>query len=242
MGRGPLQVDVHKKIEPTDVILSSSHGKKITFLYQNLFFWRNRKLKLFFSINQIVVLKKLGLLSYFSWISVLGSGGHYASCFKRVVIFMLAAYGRLQGEGSGSCGQGRGQNLDFLVDIINGWPLTFTHAPHYPRYLNWSIVNCIIFIVCLFLYFRVKGSLHNDVTLGDEWVTRKHDKTWWGWVGSAERDVMPKLNYWYEFSNCCCLTNQSRIRCLQKMNTALPILIETVEDVRTCSGSLRYHQ
>ena len=35
--------------------------------------------------------------------------------------FMSTACGRPQGEGSGSCGQGRGgQKSDFFVDVING--------------------------------------------------------------------------------------------------------------------------
>src|SRR6218665_2624072 len=28
-------------------------------------------------------------------------------------------------------------------------------------------------------------------------------------VGGAERDVMPKVNLWYEFYNCCCHVDRS---------------------------------
>jgi len=65
------------------------------------------------------------------------------------------------------------------------------------------------------------GGSHEDMTKRDGVV----------WVGSAERDVTPKLNLWYKFSNCCCQTNYSRIYRLQKVNTALSILTDLVEDV-----------
>jgi len=60
---------------------------------------------------------------------------------------------------------------------------------------------------------RVGGS-HRNVTKRDGG----------GWVGWAERDVTPTINLGYEFYNCCCQTNQSRICCWQKVTTALPIL------------------
>ena len=46
--------------------------------------------------------------------------GHFGSFFgRRVDVY--------KGEGSGSCGrmltEGRGRKPDFLVDVINGWPL-----------------------------------------------------------------------------------------------------------------------
>jgi len=77
------------------------------------------------------------------------------------------------------------------------------------------------------------GSLHNDVRLegGFHENLPKHDGG--GWVGSAEHDVTPKINLWYEFSSyCCCQTNHYRmirICRLHKMNTALLILTEIVE-------------
>jgi len=53
-------------------------------------------------------------------------------------------------------------------------------------------------------------------------------------VGSAERDVTPKLNLWYEFSNCCCHANRSISHLSFKKNeyrTNVPILTEIVEDI-----------
>ena len=52
-GEGQLHVDVHtKKLEPTDIILSSFHAKKFPFLYKNFFFGRNKKWKFFVNTNQ----------------------------------------------------------------------------------------------------------------------------------------------------------------------------------------------
>jgi len=42
-GWGQLHVDVHKKLEPNNVTLSSSHAKKLVLLYQNFVFGRNKK-------------------------------------------------------------------------------------------------------------------------------------------------------------------------------------------------------
>src|SRR6218665_1940030 len=57
------------------------------------------------------------------------------------------------------------------------------------------------------------------------WVPRKPEKNGTG-VGSAERDVTPKLNLWYEFSNCCCHVDRSilHLSFTKKINTALPYL------------------
>jgi len=55
-----------------------------------------------------------------------------------------------------------------------------------------------------------------------------------GWVGSAERDIMPKLNLWYEFSNCCCHADRSISHLSFTKNeyrTTVLILTEIVEDI-----------
>jgi len=50
---GQLHADVHiKKLEPTDIILSSSHVKKFEFLNENLFFRLNKKWQIFVHISQ----------------------------------------------------------------------------------------------------------------------------------------------------------------------------------------------
>ena len=96
-------------------------------------------------------------------------------------------------------------------------------------------MNTLKFIGLLQLYFDSdhdtlpldrKGSLHNDVRLDSHENLTKHEG---GWVGSAEHDVLPKVNLWYEFSNCCCQRNRYRMCRLQKMSTALllPLLILT---------------
>jgi len=41
----------HKKLEPTDVSLSSSHAKKLAFFYKNFIFGQNKKWKFFIDIN-----------------------------------------------------------------------------------------------------------------------------------------------------------------------------------------------
>jgi len=41
----------HRKLEPTDIILSSFHAKKLVFLYQNFVFGRNNKWTFFVNIN-----------------------------------------------------------------------------------------------------------------------------------------------------------------------------------------------
>jgi len=66
---------------------------------------------------------------------------------------------------------------------------------------------------------------YNDVTLhcgSHEKVTKRYRGEW---VGLAERDVTLTINLCHEFSNCCCQTNQSRISCWQKMNTALYLFL-----------------
>ena len=69
----------------------------------------------------------LNKLQSYCPISALGPAGHCTSCF------MLTASGCPQGGGGSSpCGRmwtrGGGQNPDFFVDIINGWPHTITAA------------------------------------------------------------------------------------------------------------------
>ena len=70
-------------------------------------------------------------------------------------------------------------------------------------------------------WYIIKGSLHKYITL----FPSKRDKTWQGSVSWAECDITPTINLLYEFSSCCCQTNQSR-NCCWIEYTALPILTE----------------
>ena len=57
-----------------------------------------------------------------------------------------------------------------------------------------------------------------------------------GWADSAERDVMPKLNLWYECCNYCCHADRS-ISNLSLPKNEYPILTEIVEDIVEASDT-----
>ena len=93
----------------TDVLLSSSHAKKMAFsLDQNFAFGRKkvetfRKYKLVFKVTYSTVLNKLQ--AYCSRIPALCPNGHF---FKRVMCFIVDVH------------KGGGRKRDFLGNVING--------------------------------------------------------------------------------------------------------------------------
>ena len=98
----------HRKLESTDVILSSSHAKKLaSFFYQNFVFHGIkveifRRYKFVIKIINSTVLNKL---QSYSRISALGPVGHCTSHFKRAVCISCRPSVDVHKGGSGPCGR-----------------------------------------------------------------------------------------------------------------------------------------
>ena len=54
-GGSPSCRHPQKKLDPIDVILSSSHAKKLVFLYQNFVFGQNKKVEIVYQYKLLIV-------------------------------------------------------------------------------------------------------------------------------------------------------------------------------------------
>src|SRR6218665_2311079 len=105
------------KLESIDVILSSSHAKKLaSFFYQNFVFGRNKYLRYKLVIK--IIYTVLNKLQSYSRISALGRAGHFTSRFKRAMCISCRPHVDVhKGEGVWPMWTGRGgSKIRFFFD------------------------------------------------------------------------------------------------------------------------------
>src|SRR6218665_2349537 len=129
-GWGPAQCGrPHRKLklESTDVILSSSHAKKLATVFTRISSLDGIKsgnfprYRLVIKISNSTVLNKL---QSYSRISALSPEGHCARHFKRAMCISCRPHVDVhKGRGGLAHVDACGKKIRFFVDVINRWPL-----------------------------------------------------------------------------------------------------------------------
>src|SRR6218665_3574659 len=120
-GKAPCERP-HRKLESTNVILSSSHAKKLASFYQNFVFGRNKKWEFFRRYKLVIKIINstvLNKLQSYSRILALGPKCHCTSRFKRAMCISCRPHVDVhKGERVSlmwtQVDMGRGQKSDFL--------------------------------------------------------------------------------------------------------------------------------